>query len=76
MPSPRERSPAADRGSQGALGLARRQEKPPRQYAPERTVDILGRFRMRVPRLIDVVSIALILFAAYIYCTVLADYPI
>ena len=31
---------------------------------------------MRVPRLIDAVSIALILIAAYIYCTVLVDYPI
>ena len=76
MPSPHERNPAVARGSRGALDLARQQDKPPRRYAPERTIDILGRFRIRAPRLIDVVSIALILIAAYIYCTVLVDYPI
>ena len=76
MPSPRERNPAPGRSSRGILGFTRQQDKPPRQYVPERTLDILGRFRVRIPRLIDVVSIALILIAAYIYCTVLADYPI
>jgi hypothetical protein len=76
MPSPRERNPASGQSNRGALSLARRQDKPPRQYAPERTLDVFGRFRMRVPRLIDVVSIAMILIAAYIYCAVLVQYPI